>query len=97
MKNLSKKEMNYSLYNNENYNKDLDYDTLFKLEDEYNIAFKYGIEPINSGMISLVFKGYKKNTGETVIVKIKRLDIENRLDEQQHRIHLKKIEDFRRK
>ena len=26
MKNLSKKEMNYSLYNNENYNKDLDYE-----------------------------------------------------------------------
>jgi hypothetical protein len=26
MKNLSKKEINYSLYNNENYNKDLDYE-----------------------------------------------------------------------
>ena len=61
-------------------NKDLDYDTLFKLEDECNIVFRDGLEPINSGMISLVFKGYKK-TSETVIVKIKRKNIEEKLDD----------------
>ena len=32
--------------------KDLDPCTLIKLEDEYNILFKDGFEPINSGMIS---------------------------------------------
>ena len=45
---------------------DLDPDTLIKLEDDYNILFKDGFEPINSGMISLVFKGYKKKTNEIV-------------------------------
>jgi predicted unusual protein kinase regulating ubiquinone biosynthesis (AarF/ABC1/UbiB family) len=60
--------------------KDLDYNTLFKLEDEYNIVFRDGLEPINSGMISLVFKGYKKNT-EIVIIKIKRKNIEENLDD----------------
>lgn len=62
--------------------KDLDQDTLFKLEDEYNILFKDGLEPINSGMISLVFKGYKKSPeNEIVIIKIKRKNIEENLDD----------------
>ena len=62
--------------------KDLDHDTLFKLEDEYNILFMDGLEPINSGMISLVFKGYKKiNKNEPVIIKIKRKNIEENLDD----------------
>jgi len=66
--------------------KDLDIDTLFKIEDEYNILFKDGIEPINSGMISLVFKGYKNNNindynDEIVIVKIKRKNIEENLED----------------
>jgi len=60
--------------------KDLDHNTLFKLEDEYNIVFRDGLEPINSGMISLVFKGYKKNS-EIVIIKIKRKNIEENLDD----------------
>jgi predicted unusual protein kinase regulating ubiquinone biosynthesis (AarF/ABC1/UbiB family) len=62
--------------------KDLDPCTLIKLEDEYNILFKDGFEPINSGMISLVFKGYKTAPkDEIVIVKIKRKDIEANLDD----------------
>lgn len=62
--------------------KDLDHDTLFKLEDEYNILFKDGLEPINSGMISLVFKGYKRTPeNEVVIIKIKRKNIEENLDD----------------
>jgi predicted unusual protein kinase regulating ubiquinone biosynthesis (AarF/ABC1/UbiB family) len=60
--------------------KDLDHNTLFKLEDDYNIVFRDGLEPINSGMISLVFKGYKKNS-EIVIIKIKRKNIEENLDD----------------
>ena len=62
--------------------KDLDHDTLFKLEDEYNILFKDGLEPINSGMISIVFKGYKRTPeNEVVIIKIKRKNIEENLDD----------------
>ena len=61
--------------------KDLDPETLFKLEDEYDILFKDGFEPINSGMISLVFKGYKRKTDEIVIIKIKRKNIEANLDD----------------
>ena len=62
--------------------KDLDPCTLFSLEDEYDILFKDGHEPINSGMISLVFKAYKKNPrDEIVIVKIKRKNIEANLDD----------------
>lgn len=73
--------------------KDLDIETLFKIEDDYNILFKDGIEPINSGMISLVFKGYKRTLlnnynhdydnnydKEIVIIKIKRKNIEENLD-----------------
>ena len=59
---------------------DLDPCTLIELEDEYNILFKDGFEPINSGMISLVFKGYKKKSDEIVIIKIKRKNIEENLD-----------------
>ena len=62
---------------------DLDIFTLVNIEDDYDILFKDGFEPINSGMISLVFKAYKKNTQnkETVIVKIKRKNIEQKLDD----------------
>jgi predicted unusual protein kinase regulating ubiquinone biosynthesis (AarF/ABC1/UbiB family) len=62
--------------------KDLDPCTLINLEDEYDILFKDGFEPINSGMISLVFKGYKrKSNDEIVIIKIKRRNIEANLDD----------------
>jgi predicted unusual protein kinase regulating ubiquinone biosynthesis (AarF/ABC1/UbiB family) len=60
---------------------DLDPYTLIKLEDDYDILFKDGFDPINSGMISLVFKGYKKQTNEIVIIKIKRKNIEEKLDD----------------
>jgi predicted unusual protein kinase regulating ubiquinone biosynthesis (AarF/ABC1/UbiB family) len=60
---------------------DLDPCTLIKLEDDYDILFKDGFDPINSGMISLVFKGYKKRTNEIVIIKIKRKNIEENLDD----------------
>jgi predicted unusual protein kinase regulating ubiquinone biosynthesis (AarF/ABC1/UbiB family) len=60
---------------------DLDLCTLIKLEDDYDILFKDGFYPINSGMISLVFKGYKKQTNEIVIIKIKRKNIEENLDD----------------
>lgn len=60
---------------------DYDHYALFKIEDDYNLIFKDGIEPINSGMISLVFKAYRAKTDEIVIIKMKRQNIEEKLNE----------------
>jgi predicted unusual protein kinase regulating ubiquinone biosynthesis (AarF/ABC1/UbiB family) len=59
---------------------DIRLDELIKLTNDYNIVLDEGFEkPINSGMISLVFKGYKKESGEKVIIKMKRNNIEQKL------------------
>jgi len=63
-------------------NRDIDYETLFKLEDDEGIRFEDCISyPINSGMISLVFKAKRLADNSNVIVKIKRKNIEERLSE----------------
>ena len=63
-------------------NADVDVQTLIDLEREYNIAILNDYKPINSGMISLVFKGiYRVGVGETVIIKMKRVNIENNLND----------------
>jgi len=59
---------------------DIDYSTLFELEDNYDLRFERGFEPINSGMISLVFLASNKTTGEKVVIKMKRKNIEERLE-----------------
>ena len=60
--------------------KDIDYTTLSALGEEYNLVFKDAV-PINSGMISIVFKAHKKETDEPVIIKMKRNNIEATLDD----------------
>lgn len=60
-------------------NNDIDFQTLINLEREYNITILNNYKPINSGMISLVFKGIYKD--RTVIIKMKRVNIENNLDD----------------
>jgi predicted unusual protein kinase regulating ubiquinone biosynthesis (AarF/ABC1/UbiB family) len=60
-------------------NKEIDYNLLSILEKDHDLIFDKPLSPINSGMISLVFKGKKKNTGDTIVVKIKRLNIEHNL------------------
>jgi predicted unusual protein kinase regulating ubiquinone biosynthesis (AarF/ABC1/UbiB family) len=63
-------------------NNDIDFDTLYNLEKDYNIAFySNDIKPINSGMISLVFKATNTNTAKPIIVKLKRKNINQTLDE----------------
>ena len=61
---------------------DIDYETLLGMCDE-GISFPDGFEnPINSGMISLVFRANKTNfdmSSEPVIVKLKRRKIEEKL------------------
>jgi predicted unusual protein kinase regulating ubiquinone biosynthesis (AarF/ABC1/UbiB family) len=60
--------------------KDIDYATLSALGEENNLVFN-NTSPINSGMISIVFKAHQKDTDEPVIIKMKRNDIESTLDD----------------
>ena len=64
---------------------DIDHDTLMKLCTEYDIVFKNGFdEPINSGMISLVYLArYNFVTSNTnnIVIKIKRKNIDQKLEE----------------
>jgi predicted unusual protein kinase regulating ubiquinone biosynthesis (AarF/ABC1/UbiB family) len=61
---------------------DLDLYTLIEISDKYGIKLKAGYEvPINSGMISVVFKGYNKLNGDPLIIKMKRKNIQQRLDD----------------
>jgi predicted unusual protein kinase regulating ubiquinone biosynthesis (AarF/ABC1/UbiB family) len=61
---------------------DIDNETLINLENQYNLKFENGARftPINSGMISLVFKATKMDTNKDVIIKLKRNNIEKKLD-----------------
>jgi predicted unusual protein kinase regulating ubiquinone biosynthesis (AarF/ABC1/UbiB family) len=60
---------------------DIDFYTLVRISDELNLEFRDGFEnPINSGMISLVFKVFKRETNEPLIVKIKRTNIDRKLE-----------------
>jgi len=62
---------------------DINFPDLIEVTDKYNLYLKNGYEvPINSGMISLVFKAYKNNNmSNPVIIKIKRKNIENKLND----------------
>jgi predicted unusual protein kinase regulating ubiquinone biosynthesis (AarF/ABC1/UbiB family) len=56
---------------------------LVEIAEKYDLYLKPGYEiPINAGMISLVFKAYKKdNRGEPVIIKMKRHNIQEKLND----------------
>ena len=62
---------------------DIDFKKLIEMSDKYNIQLSYGYdEPINAGMISLVFLGIEKNNSNTkVIIKMKRKNIQEKLDD----------------
>ena len=61
-------------------NEDIDQELLDKVKKKYNITFRGGYDfPIRSGMISLIYKGVRQ--GKDVILKMKRKDIANRLEE----------------
>ena len=62
---------------------DIDLYKLIEMSDRYNLYLPRGYEiPMNAGMISLVFKAYdNENRNRTVIVKMKRKNIQKRLDE----------------
>lgn len=62
---------------------DINFLELVQIANENDLYLKKGYEiPINSGMISLVFKGYKKSDMNTpVIIKMKRKNIQQKLDD----------------
>lgn len=60
---------------------DINFEDLIKVTDKYNLILPSGYElPMNSGMISLVFKAYKKGDDKPLILKIKRKDIDVKLN-----------------
>jgi predicted unusual protein kinase regulating ubiquinone biosynthesis (AarF/ABC1/UbiB family) len=61
---------------------DIDYNTLRQIELDQCITIENNFQPINSGMISLVFKGFRNNNSkEFVVIKMKRNNIENMLND----------------
>ncbi len=59
---------------------DIDVDTLNALKEEQQLVLSDGVyNPINSGMISLVFKATRNSDDSNVIIKIKRRMIERKL------------------
>ena len=59
---------------------DIDVDTLNALKDEHQLVIRDGVyHPINSGMISLVFKATRVSDDSNLIIKIKRRMIERKL------------------
>jgi predicted unusual protein kinase regulating ubiquinone biosynthesis (AarF/ABC1/UbiB family) len=81
---IDEKTNNYLLKYTDNapwIHSDIDYITLFKISNEYNLKIENCFAPINSGMISLVFKAINNNTKQTIIIKIKRNNIEIILEE----------------
>jgi predicted unusual protein kinase regulating ubiquinone biosynthesis (AarF/ABC1/UbiB family) len=60
---------------------DIDFKSLYDLSVEHNLDFRGGWnKPINSGMISLVFKAYDRD-GKKLAVKVKRLNIDKTLED----------------
>ena len=61
---------------------DINLRDIINMSEKYNVNLKSGYEvPINSGMISLVFKAYDKETGKPLIIKLKRNNIDNKLND----------------
>jgi len=63
---------------------DIDFNTLFEIEDDYQITFT-SHTPINSGVISLIFKGTYAD-GTPVIVKMKRKSIDDQIIYATHQL-----------
>jgi predicted unusual protein kinase regulating ubiquinone biosynthesis (AarF/ABC1/UbiB family) len=60
---------------------DIDVDTLNALKDDHQLVISDGVyHPINSGMISLVYKATRISDDSNVIIKIKRNNIEQKLE-----------------
>lgn len=64
-----------------NYN-DINFEELIEVTNKYDLVLPYGYElPINAGMISLVFKAHDKTTRKPMIIKMKRKNIDVKLND----------------
>lgn len=61
--------------------KDIDYELLDRLAEHENLLILNNHQPINAGMISVVFKAIKGKEGRVVAIKMKRKNIDQKLDE----------------
>jgi predicted unusual protein kinase regulating ubiquinone biosynthesis (AarF/ABC1/UbiB family) len=62
--------------------KDINIPDLVDISEKYNLVMENGYEtPINSGMISLVFKAHQRGTMAPMIIKMKRVNIETQLND----------------
>jgi len=62
--------------------KDINIPVLVDISEKYNLIMDDGYEtPINSGMISLVFKAYHRGTMAPMIIKMKRVNIDSQLND----------------
>jgi len=59
-------------------NSDVNIDLINKIKKEYNLIL-YSDEPIKAGMISLVFQLHDENAGKDIILKMKRVNIDEKL------------------
>jgi predicted unusual protein kinase regulating ubiquinone biosynthesis (AarF/ABC1/UbiB family) len=67
---------------------DIQIEDLIEIVDEYDLVLKDGYEkPINSGMISLVYKAYKRQDNTPIIIKMKRKNIDQKLKDAVHNIN----------
>ena len=61
---------------------DIRFEELIEICEKYDLAIKDGFEkPVNSGMISLVYKAFKRSDHTPIIIKMKRNNIENQLND----------------
>lgn len=80
---LNENEKEYLLKYTDNVpytNDEIEYEILNSLEEKYNITLETN-EPINAGIVGLVFSGInKKENNEKVIIKILKKDIKNKIN-----------------
>lgn len=74
---LNNKLKNYTNHANF-YETDVDTKLLLHILDAYDIEL-YDTRPINAGMIALAYKGYIRKSNKIVCIKMKRLNIEERI------------------
>jgi predicted unusual protein kinase regulating ubiquinone biosynthesis (AarF/ABC1/UbiB family) len=59
---------------------DINFNDIIQVVNDYNLCLEDGFEkPMNTGMISLVFKAYDKETKKPMVIKIKRNNIDIKL------------------
>jgi predicted unusual protein kinase regulating ubiquinone biosynthesis (AarF/ABC1/UbiB family) len=79
--NINNKLLNFTDNAPWNYS-DINFADLIEVTNDYDLILKDGYDkPMNAGMISLVYKAQQRETGEHVIIKMKRNNIDRKLND----------------